>query len=772
MRKLYAFLAGFIFCLAGSSLNAQPNIESCTADFKKLNTSANPLLVTFRAIPGHSENQRPSQICWRFGDGTDTCIQYSNTTVGPYQVSHQYAAPGEYQVCVRITYVGGCVAERCKAIQIGSPDLCTADFVRLNHTPSNNPLIATFKALPWNNHNRKPRIICWEFGDGKDTCINYSNLYIGQYTVTHRYNQPGNYEVCVKIIYYGGCEAEKCKSVQVGEPDRCRADFVRLDQTASNHPMHAVFKALPWHINNKKPQRICWRFGDGTDTCINYPTNYTGQYIVSHRYQQPGLYEVCVRIEYYGGCEARKCKEVRIVAHDTCRADFEKLNLTNNPLQVIFKALPRHNNNKKPKRICWEFGDGTDTCINYPENYTGQYTVPHRYQHPGLYEVCVRILYYGGCEARKCKEVRIGEHAECTADFERHATSANPLTIFFRALPWNNQNRKPQQICWRFGDGRDTCITYPENYSGQYTITHTYNLPGNYEVCVSIRYYGGCEARKCRGIVVPPLQQCSVNLHELIPNVHSFTRGFFAAVSSNPYRRPERICWEFGDGEDTCIMIPPTVTNILPYLFITHTYPGPGVYRACVRVRFQGGCEARDCEEVFIRSHRSICGGFMIDSLIAPRSYRFKAFGIHNPDDEVVSYHWTFGDGTTAIGREVHHNYNQPGLYEVCLRMRTRLGCETRICKPLRVGSTHNAVLHLSPNPVINVLNVSFQSTHTETIHIRILNSNGVAVRNYTRNVTAGPNTWSHDLTLLTPGAYSYVVQSANQLASAIFLKL
>jgi hypothetical protein len=98
MRKLYAFLAGFIIYMAGISLNAQPNPESCTADFEKLNVSANPLHATFRAIPWHSADNRPVRICWQFGDGTDTCIQYSNTHPGPYLVNHVYPAAGQYQV--------------------------------------------------------------------------------------------------------------------------------------------------------------------------------------------------------------------------------------------------------------------------------------------------------------------------------------------------------------------------------------------------------------------------------------------------------------------------------------------------------------------------------------------------------------------------------------------------------------------------------------------------------------------------------------------------
>jgi hypothetical protein len=384
----------------------------------------------------------------------------------------------------------------------------------------------------------------------------------------------------------------------------------------------------------------------------------------------------------------------------------------------------------------------------------------------------VKIEYFGGCEARKCKEIRIGERDSCSADFERGPNpGTSPLTVGLKALPWNNNNRKPARVCWNFGDGRDTCINYPENYTGLYNVVHRYLQPGQYEVCVKIFYYGGCEARKCKTIVVsPPPVNCTVRLFEITPSITSLVRGFMAIPSSTPPSRPVRICWYFGDGEDTCIMIDPQ--QPLPNFLIRHTYPGPGLYRACVKVRFEGGCVAEDCKEVVIRSASNICGGFMIDSLMAPRTFKFKGFSIHAPNDEVISYRWTFGDGTSATGREVTHTYNQGGNYEVCLMIKTRLGCETRICKTVRVPGNNLPALQLTPNPVINVLNVAFLSTHTEQVNIKILNALGNQVRTFVRNVNVGPNNWNVDLSTLMPGVYSFIVQSPNQLASAIFIKL
>jgi hypothetical protein len=191
-----------------------------------------------------------------------------------------------------------------------------------------------------------------------------------------------------------------------------------------------------------------------------------------------------------------------------------------------------------------------------------------------------------------------------------------------------------------------------------------------------------------------------------------------------------------------------------------------------VKIRFAGGCMAQDCKEVVIRSAPSICGGYMIDSMMAPRTFKFKGFSIHAPNDDVIGYRWTFGDGTSALGREVTHTYTTGGNYEVCLIIKTRLGCETKICRTLHVPGNNQPALHLSPNPVINILHVDFLSTHTEQVNIRILNSTGNVVRTYVRNVTVGPNNWNVDLTTLMPGVYSFVVQSPNQLSSAIFVKL
>jgi PKD repeat protein len=554
-------------------------------------------------------------------------------------------------------------------------------------------------------------------------------------------------------------------SAQTTTNDSCTANYEV--SSVNSTPLGKHFIALPWSSSNKKPIKICWYFGDNKDTCIEYTSSYTGNYGVYHQYAQPGSYNVCVKIFYDAGCISYKCKVTHVGDLVTCTANFETVNTTASPLGKYFVAHPWNSANKKPVRICWTFGDNKDTCIQYSTTYTGAYGVYHQYNQPGVYNVCVKILYDGGCEAHYCKIISAGNNDSCKADFERIPNLSNdPLTVNFRALPWNSNQRKPAKICWVFGDGRDTCIEYPENYTGQYTVSHHYAHTGTYQVCVKIRYYGGCEASKCKSITVSGTGDCSVGILEATTSASALTRTFYAATSSNAVAR---ICWYFGDGTDTCL---PATSSTPPSLSITHTFPGPGVYRVCVKVLYANGCIAEKCKEIKIEGRVGICGGYYTDSLINQHTYSFKGFSIHRPNDQVVGYRWTFGDGTTGIGQQVTHSYAAPGIYRVCLVVNTQQGCEAKICDNVRVAGTVQATLTVSPNPVVNVVHALFHSAFNENVTINVVNANGIVVRTYTRNAVVGPNNWDFDLSSLSTGVYSMVVISPNQFASAIFFKL
>ncbi len=530
-------------------------------------------------------------------------------------------------------------------------------------------------------------------------------------------------------------------------------------------------------LNGDFNRRAHWFFGDGTRQ-LTGPLAST-----AHTYAAAGTYTICLKIYRIlsntdSVLTGEVCHAVTVQSTvppaDSCRAQFTDTSSTNSPLVKRFVAQPWHNNGKRPEQICWNFGDGSDTCITYNPGTTSNYVAEHAYAQAGSYPVCVTIRYQGGCVSTYCRNLNVNQppSVTCTAGYSVQLDSTRPRWRKFTALPSHSQQRKPVRICWTWGDGTDTCVQYLATFNGPYVAEHTYQGSGSYTACVRILYDGGCESQSCNTIIVnapttPPADTCYVNLAEVPANSYSPVRSFY--VGTVPNKIPYRICWTFGDGTDTCINLSNPVDP--QSLTIQHTYPGPGVYVTCAKLWYNGGCIVQKCKEVRILSTTNLCGGYITDSALNAHEFRFRGFSIMNPSDAVISWYWSFGDGTAAAGQNVSHSYTAPGNYQVCLTIRTSLGCETRICKRVNVTGTVQSALVLTPNPVTTNLHAVFQSTATQSVNIGIFNSNGIQVRSYVRSAVTGTNTWDFDVATLPAGIYSVRVNSASQLASAIFFK-
>lgn len=116
-----------------------------------------------------------------------------------------------------------------------------------------------------------------------------------------------------------------------------------------------------------------------------------------------------------------------------------------------------------------------------------------------------------------------------------------------------------------------------------------------------------------------------------------------------------------------------------------------GTYNVCLVIRTVGGCSDTTCATVTVPFQNQLT--CVANFTYTPQGQVVKFNGRSSytiPGDSIIQYKWEFGNGAIQTGLlpEVTFQYNQSGLYNVCLTIRTVRGCEKKICKQVVVPQT------------------------------------------------------------------------------------
>ena len=389
---------------------------------------------------------------WQFGDGGSGSGQ---------QVTHTFDTTGTYTVCLVSSIWNSATEEFCNdatclPVMVGDPMDCEGLMPSFTVT-----LLQGTTVLIENTTDPPASSFSWDLGD---------NTSASGPLVEHTYSSTGTYEICLGAGWWNeaaqdSCWNYTCQLFHLDQPEECDPSLeVGFSWSQDGATVSFIADTADGHI---------WDLGDGAaafgDTII-------------HTFDSVAVYEVCLYAWTWNeamqdSCWSTVCETIDLDPVFECDPEFEvSFTWAQNGEQFDLLAAT----NSEGAQIIWDFGDGTSGAGN---------ETSHLYEPPGPYTVCATAWYWNAstqdtCWAMACDVIEWNAGG-CDPGF---AVSINAIlsqnTAELTAIPTLDATGH----LWDLGDG-STAIGA--------SVTHTFEAPGPFQVCVDSWYWDEMSADTC-----------------------------------------------------------------------------------------------------------------------------------------------------------------------------------------------------------------------------------------------------------------------------------
>lgn len=636
---------------------------------------------------------------WDFGDGSTSSLQ---------NPSHLYASTGTYQVTLTISNADGCSDSIVKPVVVFlRPDAAfTVDTVCLG---SQNHFIDQSSSAygvidSWQ----------WDFGDGT------GSSYL-QYPV-YTYSAPGFYTVRLVVGNTNGCYDTAWQTAGVWE---LPAVNFSADLACELSPTTFTDLSAP---NADSLVSWSWDFGDGSASNQQHP---------QHVFPAAGSYTVSLTVTNSNNCTNQSSSVIYVDSIPTANFTFSSAMCANDSSFFIDTSIPHADSMIS---WLWHFGDGNisvlqnpshiyalpglypvsltvtnsngcsdsvlinvyiqegptadflagPACINVPTDFSDQSYVPssqiiawnwdfgdpasggnntsslqhpsHTYTATGQYFVRLIVTDDDFCTDTIIKSVDVYNAPEAGFSFDMYCH--HDTTVFYDL---STEGDAPiTDWYWEFGDGST------QNYSA-YTgaVHHNYINSGQYQVSLTVTDTNGCSNSLSQAVTIFALPTALFSFEQLCVN----NPTIFTDYSSGAGANITSWYWDFGD----------PVSGALNYSTLqnpSHQYASPGNYPVTLTVTNSNGCENSSTQIVTIGP--APVADFMVDSVCLGYSSYFQDLS-YAVGENIISWYWEFGDGTSSLLQFPSHTYVDAGTYYVSLTVETQNGCIDNTVKPVIV---------------------------------------------------------------------------------------
>jgi len=404
--------------------------------------------------------------------------------------------------------------------------------------------------------------------------------------------------------------------------------WVQFDGSGSNDPDGTITS-------------YSWNFGDGT----------TGSGATAyHRFTSDGTYVVRLTVTDDDG------------ATDTTQTSVVVGSAPNQPPSAAMTVSPSSAQVGQPISLSgsgssdpdgsivsyqWSFGDGASSS---------GVSTSHAYSSTGTYTVRLTVTDNDGATDVETRTVTITSapnQPPNAAMVISPSTAQVGQPISFSGSGSSDPDGSIVSYQWSFGDGASS--------SGQST-SHAYSFAGTYTVRLTVTDNDGATDVETRTVTItsapnqPPNAAMTVS-----PSSAQVGQpiSFSGSGSSDPDGSIASYQWSFGDGTSSSGQS------------TSHAYSYAGTYTVRLTVTDNDGATDMETRQVVITSAPNQPPVARIS--VSPSSgepgdwLTFSGASSSDPDGSIVTYQWSFGDGTSGSGMTTNHAYSAQGTYTVRL---------------------------------------------------------------------------------------------------------
>lgn len=378
--------------------------------------------------------------------------------------------------------------------------------------------------------------------------------------------------------------------------------------------------------------RYYWDFGDGI-TQEDYSNS------ISHTYMALQKPSVSLTVTNSYGCyntiSKDKVAEILPSIYSSFASDKQILCKPTDAVQFT-------NTSSGPGTLSyiWDFGDGHTSTTKNPS---------YSFNKKGIYTVSLTVKNTDGCSITTSQSDYLNV-ASYKAGF-----NAQPLVCLGQQTYFTSTSTPiPSSATWFVNDQQVS--------NGYYDMWYTFPDTGKNTIKL-VNIFGTCPDTITAPIYVKPTPQPTGFIADIqskcgAPSAVKFKDTTAGAVKWN---------WSFdyNNTQTSALQAP------------TFSYASDGTYFVNLTITNAAGCSSAIGQYVTItKPFANIYNMLPPDEINWRCGYAKVQMAIGGSSEEIVTYKWNFGDGTTTTDKEPTHEYTSPGNYVVTLEFTTKNGCK------------------------------------------------------------------------------------------------